>query len=135
MKGYLLKEENIIVGEGCFFESNAAEYNYVVIFEDDTETGYFYAAERHQETGALAILDMVFIYSADSVPSDNRKQTVSIIWSTDWQRCALILEDTCHAVFDFEKKNGYNLSGFPPPILWTATERNLTQEMIARFFK
>ena len=135
MKGYLLKEETITTGEGSFFESNAAENNYVVIFEDDSETGYFYAAERNPDTGVLSILDMVFIYSVENIPEANRKQSLSIIWSTDWQRCGLILEDTCHAVFDFENKAGYNLTGFPPPILWTIPERTLTQEMISRFFK
>ena len=135
MKGYLLKEALILIGQESFFESQASDENYVVIFEDDGETGYFYAAEKHPVKGDLAVLDMVFIYDVDSVPLNERKLKLSIIWSTDWQRCALVLGDTCHAVFDFENRGGYNLAEFPPPNLWTGHARKLTKEMVKQFFQ
>lgn len=135
MKGYLLKEEKIVIGEECFFESHAADNNFVVIFEDDGETGYFYAAEKHPASGELSVVDMVFIYDVESILPGNRRSALAIIWSTDWQRCALVLDEVCHAVFDFGNSGGYNLAEFPPPNLWTGHERKLTKEMVAAFFK
>jgi hypothetical protein len=133
MKGYLLKQENIVTGKGCFIQTEAAEHRFVTVFEDDKETGYFYAAEK-DDSGSLSILDMVFIYDVQSIPPGERKVQLSVIWSTDWQRCALVIDNTCHAVFDFQNKAGYNLTAFPKPILWTGYERKLTAEMVRRFF-
>jgi hypothetical protein len=133
MKGYLLKNEEIKIGDGCFIQSEAAEHALVVVFEDDKETGYFYAAEK-DATGSLSILDMLFVYDAQQVSAQEKKAKLSILWSTDWQRCGLILNNTCHAVFDFQNKAGYNITGFPPPVLWNATERKLTSEMVKGFF-
>jgi hypothetical protein len=135
MKGYLLKEETIIIGEECHFESQASDAHYVVIFEDDGETGYFYAGEKDPSTETLSIVDMVFIYDVESIPEQEKKSRLSIIWSTDWQRAALVIGDVCHAVFDFENRGGYNLAQFPPPHLWTGHERKLTREMVSAFFK
>ena len=133
MKGYLLKNEEIKIGDGCFIQSEAAEHAFAVVFEDDKETGYFYAAEKGA-TGSLSILDMLFVYDAQQVSAKEKKAKLSVLWSTDWQRCGLIINNTCHAVFDFQNKAGYNITGFPPPVLWNATERKLTAEMVKAFF-
>ena len=133
MKGYLLKNEKITIGDSCFIQSEAAEHTFVVVFEDDGETGYFYAAEK-DTTGSLSILDMLFIYDAQHISGSEKHAKLSVLWSTDWQRCGLILNNTCHAVFDFHNKAGYNITGFPPPVLWSSTERKLTAEMVTSFF-
>jgi hypothetical protein len=136
MKGYLLKEQEIIMGEDAFIESASPENNYVVVFEDDMESGYFYAAERNSETGDLRILDMVHIYDVESIDDKARHVTLAIVWSTDWLSCALVLDNVCHALFDFKNQGGYNLNEFPPPnSFWTKDERKLTNEIITRFFK
>ena len=133
MKGYLLKNEEITIGEGCYIESAASEHPFIVMFEDDRETGYFYAAIK-DASGSLSILDMLFIYDAQHVPAKEKQAKLSLLWSTDWQRCGLILDNTCHAVFDFHNRTGYNLTAFPPPVLWTAGERRLTEDMVRSFF-
>ena len=133
MKGYLLKNEEIKIGDGCFIQSEDAEHDFVVVFEDDRETGYFYAAEK-DATGSLSILDMLFIYDAQHISGSEKHAKLSVLWSTDWQRCGLILNNTCHAVFDFHNKAGYNITGFPPPVLWSSTERKLTAEMVTSSF-
>src|SRR5690349_13028998 len=112
MKGFLLKQVKITIGEECFFESRSSDYNYTVMFEDDGETGYFYAAEVDPATEALAILDMLFVYDVSAVPATNKSMELSILWSADWKRCGLILGNSCQAVFDFEHKAGYNLTAF-----------------------
>jgi hypothetical protein len=135
MKGYLLKQEKIRIGEPYFTEVHAAENDFVVVFEDDGETGYFYAAENDPTGKGLKILDMVYVYDVESIPQEERDVQLSIIWSTDWQKCALILGNTCHAIFDFEHHGGYSLAEFPPPNdIWTQHPRKLTSEMLKEFF-
>jgi hypothetical protein len=136
MKGYLLKEQDFIVGEDVFIESSSSENNYAVVFEDDTETGYFYAIELNKETGAQQILDAVHIYEAADIEADKKPGVIKIIWSTDWLKCALLINNYCHAVFDFAGQGGYCRNEFPPPNdFWTKGERKLTDEMLTNFFK
>ena len=135
MKGYLLKEQKITIGEYSFIESRSSENNYAVIFEDDTESGYFYAAEINPSTEEIRILDMLHIYDVESIATDERQATLSLIWSTDWMRCALVINSYCHAIFDFENQGGYSRNEFPPPnSIWTLQDRKLTDEMIRTFF-
>jgi hypothetical protein len=39
---------------------------------------------------------------------------IEIAWSHDERACALLINGYVHAVFDFEKQNGYARTGFPP---------------------
>jgi hypothetical protein len=135
MKGYLLKDLKIVIGKEAVVESVSPENKYEVIFEDDAETGYFYAAERIENTNELRILDMLLVYDVDGIMESERTATLNIIWSTDWLRCGLVLNNYCHAVIDFGNKAGYNRHGFPLPVLWTQAERKLTDKMVASFFE
>jgi hypothetical protein len=134
MKGYLLKEQPFTAGEPVFIESQSSEYNYAVVFEDDSETGYFYALEL-DESGGQSILDAVHIYECASIAEPERKGVIDIIWSTDWLKCALVINSYCHAIFDFDNQGGYNRNEFPPPNeTWTKGERKLTDEMVTNYF-
>ncbi|MEO6315958.1 MAG: DUF2251 domain-containing protein [Chitinophagaceae bacterium] len=136
MKGYLLKEQDFIAGEENFIESKASENNYAVVFEDDAETGYFYAIELTPATGGQQILDALHIYEVDAIAPDKRPGAVRIIWSTDWLKCGLLINNYCHAVFDFAAQGGYCRNEFPPPNeIWTKGTRKLTDEMVTNFFK
>jgi hypothetical protein len=136
MKGYLLNEQSFIAGEEIFVESNSSENNYAVVFEDDTETGYFYAIESNKETAQQQILDALHIYEVPDIPQKKRAGTIQIIWSTDWLKCALLVNNYCHAIFDFAARRGYNRNEFPPPNeIWTKGERKLTEEIVAAIFK
>ena len=135
MKGYLLRKQAFTAGEETFIESLSNENNYGVVFEDDTDTGYFYAVEVEPGTGKQNILDALHIYNIEEVPEHQRAGTLHIIWSTDWMRCGLIINNYCHAVFDFANQGGYCRNEFPPPNpIWTKGERTLTNEMVAEFF-
>lgn len=135
MKGYLLKEQSFVAGELTFVESSSSENNYAVAFEDDTETGYFYAIEIDKKTGEQQILDAVHIYEAAYIERAKRAGVINIIWSTDWLRCALLINNYCQAVFDFAHQGGYCRNEFPPPNdIWTKGNRKLTDEMVLNFF-
>lgn len=136
MKGYLLKEQAFVAGEAIIVESSASENNYAVAFEDDTETGYFYALEIDKKTNEQQVLDAVHIYQTDSISKKDRDSALKIIWSTDWLKCALIINNHCQAIFDFENQVGYNRNEFPPPNgSWTRQSKAMTHELIASFFK
>ena len=135
MKGYLLKEEAFVAGEETFIESNSSGNNYAVVFEDDTETGYFYALQVNSENGEQQVLDAIHIYEAGDIPREKRNSIVRIIWSQDWLKCALLIDKYCHAIFDFGSHGGYCRNAFPPPNeIWTKGERLLTDEMVTALF-
>ena len=135
MKGYLLKQQNFVAGEDTFIESFSSENNYAVVFEDDLQTGYFYAIEIDETSREQKILDALHIYEVERIAEKDRPGVINIVWSTDWSKCALIINNYCHAVFDFENQGGYNRNEFPPPnSFWTKGDRTLTDEMIASFF-
>src|SRR4051812_30717202 len=135
MKGYLLKEESFIAGEDTFIDSASSENNYAVVFEDDNDTGYFYALQLNKATGEQQVLDALHIYEVDAIEPAQRPGTIKIIWSTDWLRCALIVNNYCQAIFDFANHGGYCRNAFPPPNeIWTKGDRTLTNEMVAALF-
>jgi hypothetical protein len=135
MKGFLLREQPFTVGQDTFIECMSNENNYGVVFEDDTDTGYLYAVEVEPGSGKQNILDALHIYNIEDIPQEQRKGNLKIIWSTDWQRCALIINNYCHAVVDFENHGGYCRNEFPPPnSIWTKGDRKLTNEMVTAFF-
>jgi hypothetical protein len=45
MPAYLAAQNELLVGDGLVVEAPAGEGPYVVVFEDDEETGYFYALD------------------------------------------------------------------------------------------
>jgi hypothetical protein len=136
MKGYLLKEQPFAVGEEIFVESIASENNYAVVFEDDTETGYFYAMEMNAASKEQKILDALHIYEVESIEPVYRPGVIKIIWSTDWLKAALLINNYCHAIFDFASHGGYNRNAFPPPNeIWTQGERLLTDELVKNIFE
>jgi hypothetical protein len=131
MNGYLMQELDLVPGEDNFLESFSPENQFGVVFEDDGETGYFYAVEKDKEGGGLRILDALHIYEGNEIG----RSKLMIVWSKDWLKCALVLDGYCHAIFDFVAQGGYNINEFPPPnAIWTKGERKLTNELIQGLF-
>jgi len=131
MNGYLMQEVDIVAGEDNFIQSISPENQWGVVFEDNEETGYFYAVEMDREGDGFRILDALHIYEGAEFGKTNLK----IVWSKDWMKCALVLDGYCHAIFDFAAQGGYNINEFPPPNgIWTKGERKLTNELIKSLF-
>ena len=132
MKGYLMQEKSFIRGESIFIESGSPANSFAVAFEDDGDTGYFYAIDK-LAGGEDKILDALHIYETE--PETKIESRLMIIWSRDWLQCALVLDDECHALFDFQEQGGYNISEFPPPNnFWTRKGRTLTNDLITKIF-
>ena len=105
-------EEEIMVGVSAVVQGGAPESPFLAVFEDDGQTGYFYALDTSVE--GQQIQDAVHIYNVESVSDRSRPSTVKIGWSVDSQKTVLLINDYPHAVFDFNGKQGYCRTGFPP---------------------
>jgi hypothetical protein len=135
MNGFLMQEKPFEKGATTFIESYSPENNFGVIFEDDRETGYFYAVEVDQDKKEPRILDGLHIYEADASRTEKKISSLVIVWSKDWLKSALVIDGLCHAVYDFEKQAGYNINEFPPPnSFWTNHQRKLTNDLIQELF-
>jgi hypothetical protein len=113
MKGTVGAQETIAVGTESFVDSVSPNDAFTTAFEDDGDTGYFYALER--KGGELSIVDALQIYNVANVVDRAKPSEITIVWSQDGSKSVLILNDYPHAVFDFTAKRAYCRTGFPPP--------------------
>ena len=100
-------------GQEAFLESKSTLSRFAVVFEDDGNTGYFYALDATDTN--QKILDALHIYNVDNVTDKDKSSIARIVWSATGEQAALLINDYPHAVFDFAAKRGYCRSGFPPP--------------------
>lgn len=107
-------QAQLIVGEAQVIESLAPEGSYTAVFEDDGQTGYFYALDESADGNPIK--DALHIYNAEDVSDGHIPSDVKIGRSEDSKKCVLLINGYPHGVFNFESKNGYCRSGFPPTI-------------------
>lgn len=130
----IYEEHTFNVGEDTFIDSTA-ENNNTVVFEDNCETGYFYAVDRNNN--GLKVLDGLHIYNVKNVTDKHKPSIVKILWSQDLTRAFLLINDYYHALFDFENHAGYCRNGFPETNNpWVKVkERKLTELLINEIMK
>jgi hypothetical protein len=130
----LALEKTFTVGQDAFFDSISPTSSFGVTFEDDLNTGYFYAVDTEPE---LRILDALHIYNVADVVDKDKTCNLQIVWSDDGQVASLLISNYCHALFDFKARAGYCRNGFPEYNgEWCKTnERTLTDELIDNIFK
>lgn len=155
MNGYLMQEREWTPGQDLFIESRSPESNFGTVFEDDGDSAYFYAVEMDKEGTGLKVLDALHIFETDEgrgdavadagvedEPGDDDKLRLTagqpvkllVVWSRDWEKCALVIGGLCHAIFDFKAHGGYSINEFPPPNdVWTKGDRKMTIERIDNF--
>ena len=100
-------------GDRTYVDSTSPVGTVATVFEDDGDTGYFYAVERDGED--IRIMDAMQIYVAATVVDRHRASELAVIWSAGGMQSALLINDYPHAVFDFATKRGYCHTGFPGP--------------------
>jgi hypothetical protein len=101
------------VGIPTVIEGRSPSGLYSAVFEDDGETGYFYALDRGR--GEQPIVDAMQIYNVQSVIDRHNPTAAEIRWSSDAMKSALILNGVMHALFDFSARRGYCRTGYPAP--------------------
>ncbi|QIG05411.1 DUF2251 domain-containing protein [Proteus sp. ZN5] len=107
-------QEQIIVGEARVVESLAPDRVFAAVFEDDGQTGYFYAID--ESVDGNPIQDALHIYNVEDVTDKDIPSDIKIGWSEDSKKCVLLINGYPHGAYDFESKNGYCRSGFPPSV-------------------
>jgi len=108
----VVAKQEITVGTDTFVDGTAPDGRFAVAFEDDGETGYFYALEL---AGGQRIVDAMHVYDVAGVRDRDVPSLVEIGWSRDARKAVLLINDHPHAVFDFDARRGWCRSGFPPP--------------------
>jgi hypothetical protein len=101
------------IGDKLVVQMDAPSHEVTVVFEDDGDTGYFYALAPNG-SGGLELLDALHVYNAeaDLRGTDVRLQ---IEWSEDSALAGLRVNATLWALFDFTAQSGWSRSNFPPP--------------------
>ena len=125
-------EVQLVRGKDVVLNSQSHRSPYAVVFEDNGETGYFYAIDDNNNE--LTIVDSLHIYDVDSKRSPGSPSTAKVIWSDDGLKAALLLDDYTHAVFDFSRKRGYCRTGFPDPRLAWSPEGHQWDESVLKLF-
>lgn len=112
MPAAIVAHQEIQIGTKTVIEAPAPNKRYVVVFEDDGKTGYFYALDPSKPK--QPIQDALQIYNVQAVKDRNVPSVAEVVWSSDNSKAALYINKYPHAVFDFGAKQGYSRSGFPP---------------------
>jgi len=122
-------EDSFIVGEDTFLKSDSPTESFGVVFEDDLNTGYFYAINRVFDS---QIFDALHIYNVEDVTDKAKPCKIQIFWTNDGLVASLLINDYCHAIFDFSKRAGYCRNGFPECNTdWALiSDRELTDDLI-----
>lgn len=94
-------------GRNVFVVNDSPTGPYSAFFDDDGEAGYFYAVDLACDS---LILDVLPVYDLRIAKGQKRPASLSIVWSPDGQKCALLINGTPHAAFDFAAQRGYSRS-------------------------
>ncbi|WP_158178121.1 DUF2251 domain-containing protein [Pseudomonas viridiflava] len=113
MSVYLAAEHELNVGQALVVEAPAQEGTFVMVFEDDGDTGYCYALDTGSQDNPIQ--DALHIYNVADVTDGAKPSNIKIGWSLDHGKAVLLINDYPHAIVDFQAKQGYCRTGFPPP--------------------
>ena len=119
------------VGEQDAFEFKSPQGEFSVVFEDDGDTGFFYALDYSDKL--QPIQEAMHIYNVKAVTDKNNPSVVRIAWSADGTKAGLWINDYPHAVFDFAAKRGYCRSNFPKPGKWKKQDFSWSDEVLKYF--
>ena len=132
---HLVLEDKHLIGQAKRFGVHSTQHeHFVVIFEDDGETGYFYAMDLTSQD--QPIVDSLYIYAVDSIENKHEPRQFQICWSENGMQAFLLVNGYPHASFDYTNLIGYNNSKLPMPDLssmWTHQEIN--DKLVAEWLK
>ena len=102
-----------MVGKPTVVDSSSPVFPYGAVFEDDGETGYFYALDMRDRGNPIQ--DAVQIYNVARVADREQPSRLQIVWSTDGAKAGLLLNGVLLAVIDFGARRAVCRTGFPDP--------------------
>lgn len=125
-------ETEFTVGAETTLESGSPKNKFMVIFEDDGDTGYLYGLDRGQEGNP--ILDALQIYNVVNVTDKHLPSQAQIVWSADGNKALFLINDYPHAAFDFIARRAYCRTNFPPPDKkWTKYSHEWSDDVLSLF--
>ena len=122
--------ESFFPGKETWYASDSPTGPFATVFQDDGDTGYYYA---HDLADGGRILDALHIYNVPAVVDRDQASFAEIVWSPDSLKAALLINEHPHAVIDFAERRSYCRTGFPsPPPDWN---RGLWREDLLELFR
>jgi hypothetical protein len=131
----IVAEETLHVGQLLVVDGGSPAGRFVAVFEDDGETGYFYAIDSDIED-ANPIQDALHVYDVASVSDAHLPCMLEIGWSDDGQKVLLLINDQPHAAFDFARRQGWCQTGEPSGASesgWSPGPRQWSEDVEALF--
>ena len=119
---HVTASQDLTVGNAMVVHGESPSANLAAVFEDDGQTGYFYALDL--SFGSQPIVDAAHIYNVQQVEDRDVPSTIKVGWSANGKSAVLLINDYPHAVFDFQAKLGYCRSGFPSGSLDSAWSKD-----------
>src|SRR5262249_11496015 len=126
-------EQRFRPGEAIMLEGPSPCAPFSAMFEDDGDTGYFYALDPTRVDGR--IIDALHVYNVKAVVVRQQYSQARIAWSGEGRRFALFINDYPHASFDLVKNRGYCRTGFPPPSGGFSSDGHEWSDEVLAFFK
>jgi hypothetical protein len=131
----IVAREAFQVGRPFVVDADSPVGRYATVFEDDGDTGCFYAVDTDVEEGN-PVQDALLVYVAADVLDADLASTLEIGWSKDGLKALLLINDMPHAAFDFARRQGWCLSALPGAALnkaWSTGTRAWSDEVEALF--
>lgn len=127
---HVVAEEPFKIGVPTVIKGPAREGPFVAVFEDNGESGYFYAMDSSKEQ---PFQDGVMIYNLDSAV--DKPYVAQIGWSPDNKKAILLINGYPNAVFDFVLKQGCCRTGYPPMLGpgWSPRGHDWSEDMLQHF--
>jgi len=127
--------ESFKVGQPLVVDADSPIGRYAVVFEDDGETGCFYAVDTDIEDGN-PVQDALLVYVAADVTDAELASTLEIGWSNDGLKALLLINEVPHAAFDFARRQGWCLSALPEAAVnkaWSKGPRGWSEDVESLF--
>jgi hypothetical protein len=133
VKSSVVATQDVRVGEPTVVDGPSPQGTFSVVFEDDGDTGYFYALDLR--LGGNPIVDAVQVYNVSEVADRHRPSNVQVVWAGDGRKAMLLIDRYPHAIFDFLARRGYCRTGFASPMStgWTDQPHTWRDEAVQLF--
>ena len=97
---HLTLEDQLFLGQPKQVGTHSTVHDHLaVMFEDDGETGYFYALDMRQN--AQPVVDYLHVYNVDNTRNHHEARKLEICWDESGYLALLLINGYPHAVFDF----------------------------------
>ncbi len=131
----IVARETFRVGQPLVVDGDSPVGRYATVFEDDGQTGVFYAIDTDIEDGN-PVQDALLVYVAADVTDAELASALEIGWSEDGLKALLLINDQPHAAFDFAQRQGWCQLALPEAAVdkaWSTAPRGWSDQVETLF--